>query len=109
MKTVINRYLGSDHGQCVITRTDKRNFHSESVFLYHVKNELIRQGHDVIKKRMHKDGHLVSDTQQYIRSRHFTKPGSFCIFSGFYAIRGANEDYNAGKVVLEMVYDLGEK
>ena len=56
--------------QCIVERTtDDPNFYAESHFLYHVKLQLIEQGYDLIKKRMWKDGHLVDDRQQYIRSR----------------------------------------
>ena len=45
----------------------------ESRLLYHVKQALLRDGHDVIKKRMYLDGHYtVGDSrnvQQYIRDR----------------------------------------
>lgn len=66
----------------------------ESVFLYHVKQELIKQGYDVIKKRMWKDGHLVDSTQQYIRSRNDNKKGSFYIFNDRYAIVSAGAEFN---------------
>lgn len=41
----------------------------ESLLLYHVKTMLLRMGYDVIKKRMWKDGHLVDDSRQYVRTR----------------------------------------
>ena len=65
----------------------------ESVFLYHVKQELIKQGYDVIKKRMHKDGHLVANEKQYIRSRKLDE-NSFCIFNDRYDIVSAGAEFN---------------
>jgi len=46
---------------------------AESTFLYHVKQELIKQGFDVIKKRMWKDGHMMDDMQQYLRTGKIRK------------------------------------
>ena len=34
----------------------------ESTLLYNLKKHLNKMGYDLIKKRMHKDGHLVDDT-----------------------------------------------
>ena len=89
---------------CVVTKeaADKKYYGSnwsdvESTFLHHVKQELIKQGFDVIKKRMWKDGHMVDDTQQYIRTR---KPGSdptpdwFCIYNSSYAVFDAGDSFN---------------
>ena len=37
----------------VVSRTnDKEKFYNESTFLYHIKNQLIKNGYDVIKKRL---------------------------------------------------------
>lgn len=69
----------------------------ESTFLYHVKKALIKQGYDVIKKRMWADGHLVSNTQQYLRSRRFMvsdEPTEFCIWNGNYALWDAGDRFN---------------
>lgn len=41
----------------------------ESTFLYHVKKALNKHGFDLIKKRMWRDGHMVDDLQQYLRTR----------------------------------------
>lgn len=79
----------------------------ESLLLNDIKKELNRQGYDLIKKRMWKDGHLVDDLQQYLRTR---KKGAgkadIYIYSGFWAVRGANEDFNAGQVVLNVERDV---
>lgn len=67
---------------------------AESTFLYHVKEELIKQGYDVIKKRMWKDGHLVDDTMQYIRSRDLSGPTWIEVYNSDYAIRDAGKTFN---------------
>ncbi len=75
---------------------------AESTFPYHVKQTLNAQGGDFIKKRMSRDGHMVDDRQQYLRSRD-TRPGRevLAIYSGFYAIEDAGERFNrTGKVTL---------
>jgi hypothetical protein len=80
--------------------------HGESVLLHRVKTELNRQGGDYIKKRMWKDGHLVDDHQQYIRSRS-TNEETIGIYNDHWAIRGAEEDFNAGRAELAVV-NLGK-
>ena len=44
------------------------NAAGESRLLYHIKNILNTQDYDLIKKRAYKDGHLLSDMQQYLRT-----------------------------------------
>lgn len=73
---------------------------AESTFLHHVKQELIKQGYDCIKKRMWKDGHLVDDTQQYIRDRKAT----WCIRNNFYAVYDAGERFNEYGTI-ELLYE----
>ncbi len=78
-------------GSCEVTRgpTDKR-LYSESQLLHQVKVELKRQGHDVIKKEMVKDGHLVSEGIYYLRQRH----GKWAVWNSGYQIYDAAQDYN---------------
>ena len=79
---------------------EDQKFYSESVFLHHVKKELLSQGYDVVKKLMWKDGHLVSDTQHYIRDRE----GRWAIWNAYYSIYGAHEKFNDfGKVILQII------
>ena len=74
----------------------------ESRLLYHVQQELNRQGFDLIKKRMWRDGHLVDDHQQYLRSRK-VKGEVTAIYNGHYAIAGAEVAFNRdGKVTLRV-------
>jgi len=74
----------------------------ESNLLHHVKQALNSQGHDFIKKRMHKDGHLVDEMKQYLRARRpdRLKPGEiYCIYDDMWNLRNSAEDYNTGEVV----------
>ena len=78
----------------------------ESRHLYHIQKALIAQGYDVIKKRMWRDGHLVDDEQQYIRTRKGFEP-SFMIYDSEYALRLLNEDYNNNeRIRLAVVRDI---
>lgn len=75
----------------------------ESTFLYHVLKALKAQGYDVIKKRMWKDGHMVDDTQQYIRTRKYmtapdSTPNEFAIWNTNFAVCDAGEEFNKLKV-----------
>jgi len=83
-----------------VQKESGEKFYNESAFLHALKKELIAMGYDVIKKRMWKDGHLVDDTQQYIRARDF----SWCVYNDHYAIRDLSDDLERyGNVVLERV------
>lgn len=74
----------------------------EKALFHFLKGELNKQGNDFIKKGIQKDGHLMGDQYQpYLRTRSPKSPGlNVAIYSGFYAIRGANEDWNDGEVTL---------
>jgi hypothetical protein len=71
---------------------------AESRFLHHVKRELVKQGHDVIKRRLQADDHLMGDeTTQYIRERRH----KFYIYDNKWAIRNLAEAFNAdGQIAL---------
>jgi hypothetical protein len=65
------------------------------------------RGFDVIKKRAQLDGHMIGDEfQPYIRCRKPRKdvPHVY-VWSGFYALRGANSDWNKGEVTLLLETD----
>ena len=70
------------------------------------------RGFDVIKKRAQLDGHLIGDRYQpYLRC---AKPRQgvphVMVWSGFYALRGANEDWNReGQVSLLLEIDCFER
>ena len=99
--------------QCIIKRDigDKK-FKStewasaESTFLYHVKRELNKQGYDLIKKRMYKDGHLMDDQQQYLRSRKRNK-NAIGIYNGSYSIDDAGEVFNKEGMFILTVSNIG--
>lgn len=106
--------LQFDGNTLIVTReeTDPKyygtgNRAGESKLLYAIKNELNKQGYDLIKKRMWEDGHLVDDMQQYLRTR---KKGAgkadIYIYSNFWAIKGANDDFNNGEVELSVEYNV---
>ena len=80
----------------------------ESRLFYDIKKQLNMHGYNLIKKRMWKDGHLVDDCQQYLRTRKKTKDPNknIMIWNTFFQIRGANEDFNKGKVVLGLEKDI---
>jgi hypothetical protein len=106
MKVTLNKY------NCEVSRqdTDPKRFGNESTLMHHVKLELISMGYDVIKKRMWKDGHLVDDTQQYIRSRAIKTDKDFYIYSGVYALRDLSDDWNKeGKVIFNKCSALDEQ
>ena len=84
------------------------NAAGESKLLHAVKRKLNAQGYDFIKKRMWKDGHMMDDMQQYLRERKRVGTRQLAIYSTFWAIRLASEDYNSGEVVLALV-DVGNK
>jgi hypothetical protein len=96
---------GKYNGTCTITKEPSDGkFYSESVLLYHVKNILNDRGHDLIKKVMSKDGHLVGgDTYPYyLRDRK----GNWCIYDPDYCLRNIAERFNErGEVKLE-IYDM---
>lgn len=87
-----------------------RNAAGESNFLYWLKNLLNSQGFNLVKTRMWKDGHLVDDMQQYLRttSPAAVKKGAPNIYlhNGYWAIRGLEEDWNKeGKTRLSLTLD----
>lgn len=68
---------------------------AESTFLYHVLQNLKEQGFDLIKKRMWKDGHMVDNTQQYLRTRAWGKgEDEYCLYNSAYAIEDLGEEFN---------------
>jgi hypothetical protein len=96
-------------GNHILTATREEGdpkIYSESLLLHGIKKELIKQGHDVIKKRMWKDGHLYGDDKlQYIRSRNkgkkFQNSHDFImVYDGNYAIRAMEKEYNEGELTL---------
>ena len=104
---------------CIVTREEGdpkfygvANGAGESTLLHHVKKKLNDQGYSLIKKRMYKDGHLVDDMQQYLRTQ---KPSGdpdkdIYIYNNQWAINGAEEAFNKqGKVELCLVKNVFKK
>ena len=94
---------------CNVQKEDRdTRIYSDSALLYAMKKILQRMGLDVVKKLMHKDGHLVSDDQHYLRDRK----GRFLIYWGYHAVRSAYEDFNTGTVMfisfIQASVDLAE-
>ena len=85
-----------------------RDARGESRLLFATKTILNQQGYELIKKRMWKDGHLVDELQQYLRTKKGVTP-AFAIWNDRWAIEGAEVDYNAGKATLALtILDSGE-
>jgi hypothetical protein len=79
------RLTGLGTSRLLVTRSPeapRERYSSESAFWYALRNELRTLGYDVIKKRMSKDGHLVSEGVFYVRARK--QPG-FMVWDGLYA------------------------
>ena len=82
-----------------------KNGAGESRLFYHLKRKLNNAGHDFIKKRMAKDGHMVDDMQQYLRQRTL-KAGTPCyaILNDRWVIEEADEILNeTGSVTLRVI------
>lgn len=85
--------------------------------LFHFLKRQMATGHpdlpagfpsDWIKKRMWKDGHMVDQMQQYLRTRRpvgKAEDGTklyLCLYNGMWAVNGAETDWNEGSVRLTM-------
>ncbi len=83
----------------------------EHGLFHNIKKWLNDRGFDCIKKRAQKDGHMIGDEYQpYIRTRSkASKSPHIYLWSGFYALRGANDDYNKGSVTLIVDGNIYEK
>jgi hypothetical protein len=93
MKVVMNKHcckVTREKGDPVFSGTV--NAAGESRLLHHLKKILNARGYDLIKKHMAKDGHLMSDMQQYLRTRKKTgKPSKdIYIYNSMWSINGAD-------------------
>jgi hypothetical protein len=79
----------------------------EHALFHFIKKIMNARGFSLIKKRMQKDGHMMGDEYQpYLRTKNPRVKGPHVmLYSGFYQIRGANEDWNEGSVTLLMQKD----
>jgi hypothetical protein len=80
--------------------------------LFHfIKTWLNARGFCLVKIRAQKDGHLLGDEYQPLLrppigcKNHPLKFPHIAILSPFYALRGANEDWNEGQVALRVEVD----
>ncbi len=83
----------------------------EHTLFHNIAKWLNARGFAVIKKRAQTDGHMIGDEYQpYIRCHDKRKefPHIF-LYSGFYALRGANEDWNKGEVKLILTLDCWDQ
>ena len=110
-------YLNGGYATFVRETTDPkfygtRSAKGEHALLHFIMQWLNARGFDLIKTRLQKDGHLMGDQfQPYLRSRQGTYGSAAHVYlvSGFYQIRGANEDWNQGEVTLQLhgnVFDV---
>ena len=86
-----------------------QNAAGESNFLYWLKNILNADyGYDLIKKRMWKDGHMVDDMQQYLRTHTPESSGpKVAIYNPRWAIEGAEKAWDMdGEVTLAIERDI---
>jgi len=83
----------------------------ESRFLYWLKGILNKEPYNLglIKKRMHKDGHMVDKCQQYLRTAKITRGKPYMmIYNDYWAISGVEEDWNKGEAELAIERGIGE-
>ena len=86
-----------------VKRGDSPKIYKESQFWYELKKLLQKNGYDVIKKLMTKDGHMVSEGIYYLRSRKLKAQGATMIWDANYQIRFTCEPYNQnGEVTLSV-------
>lgn len=90
---------------CFVDKLDPKNWpetiSGNTALWYEIKKQLVAQGYDVVKKLMYKDGHMVSDTEYYVRHRKWL----WAIWDGGYAIRFTATALNACDSVRLMVAD----
>lgn len=90
----------------VIREKSEKKIYSESRFYHLLKKHLNKLGWDLIKKRMWKDGHMVSEQEFYLRSRKINK-STIGIVYPYNLICGAQKDFNQGSVSL-VIHELGK-
>ena len=92
MKIKMDKY-----GAAVTREKVDPKYYNDSQLWHAIRNALIAKGHDVIKRLMWKDGHMVSDTQHYVRDRG----SAWCLHFSAYALRYMYEDFNEGSLYLQ--------
>lgn len=97
-----------------VKRGQDKKVYSDSQLFYRIKEMLNAIAmyksyfkSPLIKKLMYKDGHMVSDTQYYLRSKKPTSPEKtyFMIYDTHYQVRNLYQDYNNNEsVMLEITF-----
>ncbi len=85
--------------ECHQEQSDPR-MKNESHFFYHLKLALNKQGYDLIKKLMWKDGHMTDDLRYYLRQKKIKKnePCAMVIDDAYY-FRNTAKAFNDGNYV----------
>lgn len=97
--------MPNKHYAAITVRRDERKPRTESDFWVMVKRTLQRDyGHDVIKKPMSKDGHMVSEGVYYVRTRKWGRvkkhiQGEYALWDDQYAIRDVAKELREKGVV----------
>lgn len=81
---------------------------AESILLSDIQKYLNQFGYDLIKKRMWKDGHMVCETQQYLRTRSkkVNAPHIYIYNSSYSVYDAGKELMEHGKVTLQIDRDV---
>lgn len=99
------KITGLRRGHCRLTVTRQKGdprLRSESELFLRIRDALRAKGHDVIKKRMAKDGCLTAAHQYWVRSRNLS---GFAIHHARYQLELAHEVYNReGRVELSVAW-----
>ena len=106
-----------DGHSCIVTKEPgDKNIHQspsswgdgDSQLLFWVKKELIKQGYDLVKKLMWKDGHATDMRRHYLRTRSPKSPKPHIyIYDPHYDIRWAYANWNErGEVKYRVMYDV---
>lgn len=80
----------------VVVTSQGERVKTASQLLYRIRRELQKQGYDVIKKRMWKDGHMVSDSEHYLRERKWR----FVIWHPNYMVENLAGEFNRNGIVI---------
>lgn len=85
------------HDGYIVVSGDEK-FKTESAFWFALRNKLREMGHDVIKKLIYKDGHMIGSNTYpyYLRERK----GKWCIWDSQYAVRFLHKQFNEQKEVV---------
>ena len=75
----------------IIKRNNDKKIYNESILYFKIKEKLNKKGFDLIKKLIHKDGHMMGGPGvYYLRDRNW----NFCFIDNEYQIRSLQENYN---------------